>query len=140
MHPGGVLTSIDIEPEFQAAAREVILAMGVKPAQARLITGRALDVLPRLAGGSYDLVFVDGDPEETPEYVSHALRMLRAGGLLIVANALWHDQVPEPARRDDDTVRMRELGRIIRDDEELTPLLLGSGDGLLVAVKRAPTR
>lgn len=140
MDADGVLTSIDVEPEYQAAARDVLTAMKVKPAQARLIGGRALDVLPRLAGGAYDLVFVDGDPEETPEYVTHAIRMLRPGGILIVANALWHDLVPEPARRDEDTVRMRELVRSVRDDDRLTPVLLGAGDGLLVAINRPPTR
>lgn len=140
MDPEGVLTSIDVEPEYQSAARQVLRAMKVKSAQARLISGRALDVLPRLANGAYDLVFVDGDPEETPDYVTHAIRMLRPGGLLIVAGALWHDRVPEPARRDADTVRMRELVRTVRDDERLTPLLIGAGDGLLVAVNRPPTR
>ena len=51
MAPDGVLTSIDVEAEYQTAAREVLQFMGIKNAQARLITGRALDVLPRLAGG-----------------------------------------------------------------------------------------
>ncbi|MDO4606416.1 MAG: O-methyltransferase [Bowdeniella nasicola] len=140
MAPDGVLTSIDVEAEYQTAAREVLQFMGIKNAQARLITGRALDVLPRLAGGSYDLVFVDGDPEETPEYAAHALRMLRPGGLLAIEGALGGDQVPDPARRDPQTVRMRELVRVFRDAEDLTTTLLPCGDGLLVAVKKPPLR
>ncbi|MDO5700914.1 MAG: O-methyltransferase [Bowdeniella nasicola] len=138
MSRDGVLTSIDIEPESQTVAREILTSMGVKPANARLIFGRALSVLPRLADGAYDLVFIDGDPEETEDYLTHAVRMLRPGGTLAVNAALWNDRVPEPARRDPDTVRMRELVRRIRDDENLTSTLLPCGDGLLVAVKTTP--
>ena len=48
MAPDGVLTSIDVEAEHQRVARESYAAAGIAPARARLITGRALDVLPRL--------------------------------------------------------------------------------------------
>jgi predicted O-methyltransferase YrrM len=50
-------------------------------------------------------------------------------------NALWHDKVADPAQRDDDTVALRELGRTIREDDTLLPLLLPVGDGLLIARK-----
>jgi predicted O-methyltransferase YrrM len=50
-------------------------------------------------------------------------------------NALWHDRVADPARRDPETVSIRDLGRLVATHEELTPLLLPVGDGLLVAKK-----
>jgi predicted O-methyltransferase YrrM len=62
--------------------------------------------------------------------------MLHSGGVLAVAGALWHDRVADPARRDEATVAMRELGREVRADERLVSALVPSGDGLLVAVKR----
>lgn len=136
MAPDAVLTSVDIEGEYQAVAREVLTAAGVKPAQVRLITGRALKVLPRLASGAYDLVFVDGDAEETANYVVEALRILRPGGLVAIDHALWHDRVPDPARRDGATVQMRELVRAVREEVGLIPALLPCGDGLLVGVKQ----
>ena len=37
-----------------------------RPGRYRLISGRALEVLPRLADGAYDLVFCDADPQEYP--------------------------------------------------------------------------
>jgi predicted O-methyltransferase YrrM len=46
--------------------------------------------------------------------------------------------VADPAQRDPDTVAIRELGRTVRDDDQLVPVLLPVGDGLLVAVKREP--
>lgn len=136
MAPDGVLTTIDVEAEHQRAAREAFAAAGIRPTRTRPITGRALNVLPRLADGAYDLVLVDGDPAETADYVEQAIRMLRPGGVLAVPNALWHDRVADPARRDEATVAMRELGKAVRGHEQLTAALLPTGDGLLVAVKR----
>ncbi|WP_152195072.1 O-methyltransferase [Georgenia subflava] len=136
MAPDGVLTTIDVEPEHQRAARETFAAAGVRPARVRLIGGRALEVLPRLADGAYDLVHVDGDTAEAGDDVEQAVRLLRPGGVLAVGAALWHDRVADPARRDEATVAVRELGKRVRDDDRLVPALLPTGDGLLVAVRR----
>jgi predicted O-methyltransferase YrrM len=136
MVPDGVLTTIDIEAEHQRAAREAFAAAGIRSTRTRPITGRALDVLPRLADSAYDIVLVDGDPAEAADYVEQAIRMLHPRGVLALPGALWHDRVADPARRDEATVAMRELGRTVRADERLVPALLPSGDGLLVAVKR----
>jgi predicted O-methyltransferase YrrM len=132
----GVLTTIDLEVEHQRAAKEAFADAGLRPTRTRTISGRALDVLPRLTDGAYDLVLVDADKENAPAYVEQAVRLLRAGGVLAVAGALWHDRVADPARRDETTTTLRELGRTVRDDDRLLPALLPTGDGLLVAVKR----
>src|SRR5690606_8996884 len=111
------------------SAKEAFAAAGVRSTRTRTISGRALDVLPRLADGAYDLVLVDGDPAEAADCADQAIRMLRTGGVLVVNEALWHDRVADPARRDEDTVAMRELGRRVRDDERLLPALLPVGGG-----------
>lgn len=136
MPADGVLTTIDLEVEHQRAAKEAFVEEGVKPTRTRTISGRALDVVPRLTDGGYDLVFVDADKENYRGYVEQAVRLLRPGGVLVVDNALWHDRVADPARRDETTTTIREVGRIVRADDRLLPSLLPVGDGLLVAVKR----
>ena len=75
-----------------------------------MINGRALEVLPRLTDGAYDLVFVDAAKEEYLQYVPEAIRLLRDGGILVVDNALWHDRVADPTQRDAETVAVRETG------------------------------
>ena len=136
MPADGVLTTIDVEPEHQRAAREAFVEAGIRGNRARVIAGRALDVLPRLTDGAYDLVVCDAAKTEYDDYLEQALRLLRPGGAVAFDNALWHDRVADPAQRDETTTAIRELGKKVRDDERLLPCLLPVGDGLLVAVKR----
>ena len=79
MRPDGVLTTVDVEPEHQRAARETLTEAGIPANRVRLISGRALEVLPRLSDGGYDLVFVDADKADYPDYLEQALRLLRPG-------------------------------------------------------------
>ena len=136
MREDGVLTSVDIEAENQRQAREAFAAEGVPASRTRLITGRALEVLPRLADASYDLVLADGAKEEYPDYVEEAARLLRVGGVLVIDNSLWHDKVADPAQRDPDTIAIRGTLTALRDDERWLVALLPVGDGLLTAVRR----
>lgn len=136
MHPEGVLTSIDTESEHQRLARMAYNEAGIPSGRVRLIAGRALDVLPRLADSAYDMVFCGADKAEYPQYLTEAVRLLRPGGVLAFDNALWHDRVADPARRDEDTDAVRELARAVREHSGLVPALLPCGDGLLVAAKR----
>ena len=132
----GVLTSIDIETEHQKAARDAFGEAGIAPNRTRLISGPALEVLPRLTDGAYDLVLCDADKREYAEYLEQGVRLLRSGGVLAFDNALWHDRVADPAQRDESTTTIRELGKAVRDDPRLISAMLPCGDGLLAAVKR----
>jgi predicted O-methyltransferase YrrM len=136
MRADGVLTTVDVEAEHQRLARESFKDEGIAPQRVRTIAGRALDVLPRLTDGHYDIVFADGDKREYGAYLSEALRLLRPGGVVAFDNALWHDRVADPTERDEDTTAIRELGRAVREDERLVSAMLAAGDGLLVAVTR----
>jgi predicted O-methyltransferase YrrM len=136
MRPGAVLTSVDVEPEHQRLARGVFVDAGFPSGRYRLISGRALEVLPRLADGAYDLVFCDADPHEYPEYLVAALRLLRPGGVVLFDNTLARGRVADPGSTDPEVVAVRELCDQVRTDDRLVPLLLPVGDGLLAAVKR----
>lgn len=135
MAPDGILTSIDVDPEKQASAKRAFSAAGVAPGRTRLIMGRALDVLPRLTEGAYDLLFVDAAKPEYPNYHEQGVRLLRPGGVIAFAGVLWSGRVANPTRRDTETVALRDVARIVRDDDRLVPVLLPLGDGLLVAAK-----
>lgn len=135
MRPDGVLTTVDIETEHQRLARETFNDAGIPAQRVRTIAGAALEVLPRLTDGHYDLVFADGDKAEYSAYLKEAMRLLRPGGVVAFDNALWHDRVADPSQRDDETVAIRDLGREIAERDDLLGALLPVGDGLLVAKK-----
>jgi predicted O-methyltransferase YrrM len=118
MAADGVLTSIDVEPEHQRAARAAFVQAGYGPSRLRLINGMALEVLPRLTDGGYDLVLVDAVAAEYPRHLEEAVRLLRRGGVVVLHRAL--DEVTGP----------------VREDERLVPVLLPLGDGLLCAARR----
>jgi predicted O-methyltransferase YrrM len=136
MRADGVITSVDVEPENQRLAKQAYAKAGFGSSRARMITGRALDVLPRLTDSAYDLVFCDAAKYEYPAYLAEALRLLRPGGVVAFDNALWGGAVADPAATDPDTSGVREVGRQIAEDEQLVPVLLPVGDGLLCALKR----
>jgi predicted O-methyltransferase YrrM len=136
MRADGILTTIDVEAEHQRMARRIFVEAGYQPSRTRIITGRALDVLPRLADGVYDLLFVDGDREEYAATVAAALRLLRPGGVLAINAVLAGGKVADPAARDHETVVLREVVKSLREAEEWVQALLPVGDGLLAAVKR----
>lgn len=135
MAPQGVLTSIDFEPEHQAAARAAVVKAGIAARRARLIAGSALSVLPKLSDDAYDLVFLDADPLEYVEYIEQAARLLRPGGILLVHNALAGGGVADEANADDETVIVREALAAIGEMPEFTPVLLPVSRGLLVALR-----
>jgi predicted O-methyltransferase YrrM len=132
----GVLTSIDVEPEHQRVARRAFSDARISPGRTRLINGQALDVLPRLTDGGYDLVFVDAAKSEYPRYLEHGVRMLRPGGVIAFDNVFWKGKVADPTDRDAETQAIRDTNRAVREDDRLVSIMLPVGDGLLVAAKR----
>nr|WP_206039835.1 O-methyltransferase [Rhodococcus sp. HNM0563] len=131
----GVLTTIDSEPEHQRAAKIAFRDGGMVASRTRLINGRALDVLPRLADSGYDLVFVDATPADHPHFVQEGVRLLRPGGVIVLHNALLDGRVADPAARDSTVLAVREAARAISQDDRLAPVVLPLGDGLLCAVR-----
>ena len=135
MREDGVLTTIDVEPEYQRVAKQAFTEAGVGPGRTRLICGRAQEVLTRLADESYDLVFIDADPIDQPDYVVEGVRLLRPGGVIVVHRAALGGRAGDPAARDAEVVAVREAARLIAEDERLTPALVPLGDGILAAVR-----
>lgn len=134
--PDATLTSIDTDLDHQQSARTALTAAGVPSSRMRLIAGRALDVLPRMNEGAYDLMLIDADPAGITEYLEYGLKLVRPGGVILIAHALWHGTVADPAKRDATTVAYRTLLRDIAEsgvNATLTPL----GDGLLQVLRPA---
>ena len=135
MRNDGVLTTIDVEPEHQLLAKQAFTEAGIASSRTRLISGRAQGVLPRLADESYDLVFLDADPVDQPQFVVEGIRLLRAGGAIVIHRAALGGRAGDPTACDPEVAAVREAARLIAEDERLTPVLLPLGDGILAAAR-----
>ncbi|MFK4791566.1 O-methyltransferase [Microbacterium sp. ZW T5_56] len=129
--PHAVLTTIDKEPEHLGVARQSFQEARVPAARARFITGRALDVLPRMNEGSYDIVLVDADPENVIAYVEHGLRLVRAGGTVLVPRVLGGGRVADPVQRDEITRAYRSLIQEVQASPAVVGALSTVNEGLL---------
>ena len=133
--PGATLTSIDTEVDHQQHARALFTEAKIPANRVRLITGKAADVLPRMNENSYDIVFIDADPQSVIEYVEHGLRLARPGGTVLVAHALWRGRVANPAQRDEVATGFRTLLSEISGSTAVISALSPVGDGLLQITK-----
>ncbi|QPE03713.1 class I SAM-dependent methyltransferase [Microbacterium schleiferi] len=129
--PQATLTTIDVEPEHLAAARQAFAQAKVPPARARFITGRAAEVLPRMNEASYDIVLVDAEPEGVIEYVEHGLRLVRPGGTVLIPRVLAGGAVADPVKRDDVTTAYRSLIQEVAQSPAVLGALNTAREGLL---------
>lgn len=131
-----IVTTIDSEPEYQNVAKESFKQAGITPSRLRTITGKANAVMGNMAESAYDLVFIDIDAEDIEGILPTAVSLLKPGGALVVAHALYRDRVPNPTLRDDETVGMRNVLKAFDGSEDFLSSISMVGDGLLVVVKR----
>jgi predicted O-methyltransferase YrrM len=83
---------------------------------AEVRVGPALESLPKLADENpapFDLVFIDADKPNNPRYVEWALRLTRAGSLIVVDNVVRHGRVTEADSTDPDVVGSRAAIELI---------------------------
>ena len=131
-----VLATIDTESEHQVAAKASFRDGKVAATRTRVINGKASEVMSNMADSAYDLVFLDADRETLELQLHEASRLLRPGGVIAIAHALWRDRVPDPAIRDETTAVYRDALRFFVNNDDFVSAMSPIGDGLLLASKR----
>ena len=129
--PGAHITSIDSEMDHHVSVRELLNAAEIPASRVRLITEKALDVLPKMNESSYDLVVIDADYQNVQAYVDHGISLVKPRGSVIVAGVLGDDLVADPAKRDDKTSAYRWLLQALEDRNDVVHTLNLIGDGLV---------
>jgi predicted O-methyltransferase YrrM len=134
--PDSVLTTIDNQPEYQNAAKDSFREAGIASHRTRVISGKTVEVMTNMTDAAYDMVFIDIEPTDLELVLPIAGNLLRPGGSLVIAHALWRDRVPNPVLRDDSTDSMRAVLRgLSGSDDGWWTTLMAVGDGLLVTIK-----
>lgn len=133
---GGSLICCDIPGDYNAIARRYWQEAGLAE-RIDLRLAPALETLAMLdQPEAFDLIFIDADKSNYPNYLEHALRLLRVGGLAVFDNTLWSGRVLEENPESADTRAIQALNRALKDDVRVDLSLLPLGDGLTLCRKR----
>ncbi len=129
---GGMLHTIDIDPYLPEMVHRYI----EKAAMLDRITmhhAPALEVIPTLPA-PFDLVFIDADKNNYPNYFDAVIDRVRPGGLIIADNVLWSAKVLKPEeQQDDQTKALVAYARRVSSDPRVERIMVPLRDGVLVA-------
>ena len=135
LQPGGRLITIEFEPKHAEFAREQFEKAGVAD-RVEVRVGKALDVLPRLARdlapASVDVVFLDAEKTEYPDYWRIVRPLIAVGGLILADNVLgsgdwWIDAEGNESRDAAD-----RFSRLVANDRDLESVAVPLRQGVLI--------
>ena len=132
--PGGVLHTIEANPEIVYLARKYIIKAGLEH-RINLHVGRAEEIIERLTG-PFDLVFIDGGKHDYSKHFDLVIDRVSSGGFILADNVLWSGKViANDEKWDKDTELMHAFNQKIRNDPRVENLILPLRDGLAMIRK-----
>jgi predicted O-methyltransferase YrrM len=138
---GGHLTTLEANPKHAEVARANIVRAGLADV-VEIRLGRALDTLPQLVAegrGPFDLIFIDADKPNNPDYLTWALKLSRQGSLIIADNVVRGGMVIDATSDDPNIQGIRRFNAMLAAEPQLTAVgvqTVGSKgyDGLAMAL------
>ena len=117
----GKLTSIEVDDELENRIRK-FFDLSEYRSSLNLIIGDAKLILKELQPG-FDLVFIDGDKREYPDYFRLVKPLLNPGAVVIADNVLWDGKVIREIKGKDRMTRgVVEFNRMIQETKPLKTL------------------
>lgn len=133
LSPDGELITIDKNDEL-AGIQERYFTRSPYGSQIKRLTGLALEVLPGI-DKVFDLVFIDADKTEYPQYFEQVLPKVRPGGVILLDNVLWSGKVVEPVEpKDLITPVLIDFNKKLSEDTRVRTVLLPVRDGLTLCM------
>jgi predicted O-methyltransferase YrrM len=135
----GRLITLEAKSEYAEVARRSIERAGVGE-RVEVRVGPALEALPALEDeGPFDLVFIDADKVNTPNYFAWALDRVRSGGLIIADNVVRDGTLADATAVDEATGAQRRLHEMLADEDRVEATTIQTVgvkgyDGFLVAL------
>jgi predicted O-methyltransferase YrrM len=137
----GRLISLEAIPEYAEVARASIEAADLGQ-KVEVRVGAALEVLPLLeeeGAGPFDLVFIDADKVNSPNYFAWSLDNTRPGGLIVADNVVRDGALADPESGDEKVEAQRRLHEMLHDEPRVSATTLQTVgvkgyDGFLLAL------
>ena len=129
----GIIDTIDINEELQEIQNKYFKKSGFEK-QINQHVGNALDIIPKI-DKCFDLVFLDADKENYPEYYDLVIDKIVSGGILIADNVLWSGKVIDKKDSDLTTIKLIEFNNLVQNDKRVETMILPIRDGLSICRK-----
>lgn len=132
----GHLDTLEINDELEDLILEGFDRAGVSD-KISLLIGDAKKTLERLKSGQYDMVYIDANKREYPEYYDLVFDMVRPGGYILADNVLWDGKVwLNPLPQDKQTQGIAAFNSIVARDPRVESVILPVRDGLNLIRKK----
>ena len=129
----GIIDTIDINEELQEIQNKYFKKSGFEK-QIYQHVGNALDIIPKI-DKCFDLVFLDADKENYPDYYNLVIDKIVSGGILIADNVLWSGKVIDKKDSDLTTIKLIEFNNLVQNDKRVETMVLPIRDGLSICRK-----
>lgn len=134
----GVLDTLEINDELQELILEGFSKAGLKE-KINLIVGNALESLKHLPSNHYDMVYIDANKREYPQYYKMVVPLVKSGGVIIADNVLWDGKlfdISEQEQINDQQLKgIVEFNSIVKEDPRVENFILPVRDGLNIIRK-----
>ncbi|HEX2910203.1 MAG TPA: O-methyltransferase [Chloroflexia bacterium] len=122
----GRVITLEYEAKHAEVASNNIARAGLaEKVEVRL--GAALDLLPQIAAngeGPFDLFFIDADKDNYPAYLEWAIKLSRAGSVILSDNLLRNGGVINPDPSNHSAVAIAQFNRELATNPRLESLIL----------------
>lgn len=135
MEKDGILHTVDINDEIEDFTREFINRSGLEK-QIIFHIGDACEIIPQL-DECFDLVFIDADKRQYPEYYRLVFDKIRPGGVIVADDVLWDGKVLETDSRDAQTRGILEFNELVQNDPRVENILLPIRHGLMLIRRKS---
>jgi predicted O-methyltransferase YrrM len=118
----GRVLSLEADARYAEVARANIARAGFA-GTVEIRVGPALDTLALIAAerpAPFDLVFIDADKVNTPEYFSWALERTRSGGLIVADNVIRGGTIGDPQSGDPGGLAARRLHEMLQTEPRVS--------------------
>ncbi|PZW39572.1 putative O-methyltransferase YrrM [Mesonia algae] len=131
MQTEGNLYTIDKNEELEDFQRKYF-DLSPWGKQIHQYVGNALEIIPQI-DVEFDLVFIDADKQNYPNYFDIILPKMKSGGVILSDNVLWSGKIVESVKKgDNDTKALLHYNKKINEDPRVETVLLPIRDGLTV--------
>ena len=132
----GSIVALDKNAETNAKA-QIFFKKANQDKKIKTIIKPALESLMELQNNNlkFDIIFIDADKKNYKNYYNKAMDLVKADGLIVIDNVLWHGEVADQNNNEKFTNIIRDFNTYVKNDKRTEQIIIPLGDGFTVCRK-----